>query len=64
LRNFVKTHEAKQHEEFVNQMWALFLAQSANPNPDIDGMFDLGVISDASTKQWSRVTPYSIARRT
>jgi len=62
---FVKTpHETvrEQHEEFVNAMWALFLIQNANPNPDIDGMFDLGVISDARPNQWTRLTPYSIAQ--
>jgi len=52
----------EQHEEFVNAMWALFLIQNANPNPDFDGMFDLGVISDARPNQWTRLTPYSIAQ--
>lgn len=65
-RNFVQTHETAQqkHDKFVNRMWALFLAQNANPNPDTDGMFDLGVISDACPKQWARITPYSVAQKT
>ena len=50
------------HDERVAAMWALFLLQNANPKPDLDGSFHLGDISNPAPKNWTKVTPYSVAQ--
>ena len=45
---------------------ALFLMYARTPRraaPDADGMYDLSEIGADREKQWTRLTPYSIARR-
>jgi hypothetical protein len=50
------------HDERVAAMWALFLLQNANPKPELDGSFYLGTISNPAEKNWTKVTPYSLAQ--
>jgi hypothetical protein len=49
-------------EERIASMWALFLLQNANPKPALDGSFFLGDISNPAEKNWTKMTPYSLAR--
>lgn len=48
-------------KSFIRAMWLLFLFAPSKPTPDADGYFDIGEIGSAREKNWSRVTPYSLA---
>ena len=54
-------HAPGDFDSFVHAMWTLFLLQSSKPEPNIDGMYDLGAINDAPEKTWTKSTPYSPA---
>ena len=41
----------------------MFARAPRNPEPDDTGAYSLGEIGSDVEKQWSRLTPYSIARR-
>jgi len=48
----------------VWSMWILFLRCPNNPNPDIDGMYDLGEIDcpKMEHQRLLRETPYSVCK--
>ena len=52
------------HNAFVQGMWILFLLQSSNREPDIDGKFDLGTIENPRMEhqRLQRETPYSVCK--
>jgi hypothetical protein len=54
----------RDFDAFVYGMWILFLLQSSNPEPDIDGKFDLGQIDSPRMEhqRLQRETPYSICK--
>lgn len=49
-------------DEKVAAYWQLFLLQNASPKPDPDGSFFLGEVGSAPEKNWTKVTPYSLAQ--
>ena len=51
----------RDREAYIQAMWLLFLFAPSKPTPDVDGHFDLGEIGSAREKNWSRMTPYSLA---
>jgi len=53
----------QQREEKIAAYWALFCLQNANPEPDVDGSYYLGTITNPAQKTWTKVTPYSVARK-
>jgi len=57
-----KFETRNQREEYNRMMWLVFLLQSNNPNPDIDGMYDLRTMNDAPNRNWTKPTPYSPAQ--
>ena len=58
----VKHTPKPDFDAFVWAMWLSFLRCPTNPNPDIDGMFDLGAIDAPRSvnQRLKRGTPYSI----
>jgi len=50
-------------EAYIAAMYLIFLRAPRNPNPDIDGHYSLGEIGTARTKSWTRLTPYSTAKK-
>jgi hypothetical protein len=44
-------------------MWLMFCRAPRKETPDADGSYSLGDIGTDTEKRWSRLTPYSIARR-
>jgi hypothetical protein len=46
-------------EAYIQAMWLRFLLAPAKPNPELDGMYNLGEIGSDAKKNWSRATPYS-----
>jgi hypothetical protein len=51
-------------DAFLLAMFLMFARAPRNPNPDVDGSFNLGEIGQDREKDWERLTPYSLARRT
>jgi hypothetical protein len=49
-------------DAFVTAMWLMFCRAPRNPNPDVDGMFELGETGEAPEKNFERLTPYSLAK--
>jgi len=43
--------------------WLMFFRAPRRAEPDVDGSYSLGEIGTDVEKNWSRLTPYSIARR-
>jgi hypothetical protein len=52
----------EKHRLHVEAMYLLFLLQNADSKPDLDGSFYLGDISNPAEKNWTKVTPYSLAQ--
>jgi hypothetical protein len=50
-------------DAFLTAMFLMFARAPRNPNPDVDGSFNLGEIGQDREKDWERLTPYSLARR-
>jgi len=60
----VKRQQVKpDFDAFVAAMFLMFARAPRKPEPDVDGFFELGEIGDAPEKVWTRLTPYSIARK-
>jgi hypothetical protein len=57
---------SKKHswrETYIHAMWLIFLRTPHNPTPEVDGFYSLGEIGEAPEKAWTRLTPYSVARK-
>lgn len=50
-------------EAFLTAMFLMFARTPRNPLPDSEGFYVLGEIGAAPEKDWTRLTPYSIARK-
>jgi hypothetical protein len=50
-------------DAFVAAMYLMFARAPRKATPNIDGSYELGEIGAAPEKSWTRLTPYSIARR-
>ena len=50
-------------EAYIRAMWLIFLRCPHNPTPEVDGFYSLGEIGEAPEKAWTRLTPYSLARK-
>lgn len=50
-------------DSFLLAMFLMFARAPKKATPDVDGSYSLGEIGTAPEKAWSRLTPYSIARR-
>jgi hypothetical protein len=48
-------------DAFVLAMWLLFVRAPSKSEIDADGSFDLLEIGAAREKEWTRLTPYSLA---
>jgi hypothetical protein len=46
-------------DAFVTAMFLMWARAPRNPNPELDGSFNLGEIGSDATKNWTRATPYS-----
>ncbi len=51
------------NDAHITAMWLLFCKMPKKEKPELDGSFSLGEIGAAPEKAWTRLTPYSIARR-
>lgn len=59
----VKHHRAPDFDTFVTAMFLMFARAPRKATPEIDGSYSLGEIGEAPEKKWTRLTPYSIARK-
>jgi hypothetical protein len=50
-------------EAHVLAMFLMFARAPRKAVPEVDGFYSLGEIGADREKQWTRLTPYSIARR-
>lgn len=50
-------------DAYAAAMFLMFARAPRKETPEIDGFFELGEIGDAPEKHWTRLTPYSIARK-
>jgi hypothetical protein len=50
-------------DAYIRAMFLIFLRCPRKPEPEIDGFYSLGEIGEAPEKAWTRLTPYSIARK-
>ena len=50
-------------ETYIQAMWLIFLRTPHKPAPEVDGFYSLGEIGEAPEKTWTRLTPYSFARK-
>lgn len=60
--HIIRLQAKSDREAFIQAMWLLFLFAPSKPIPDIDGFYELGEIGNAPPKEWSRMTPYSLAK--
>jgi hypothetical protein len=44
-------------------MWLMFCRAPRRAAADVDGFYDLSEIGADAEKNWSRLTPYSVARK-
>jgi len=58
----VRREPKRDHDAYVLAMWIRFLLAPNETKPDIDGAFDLGEVGSAHEKNWTKATPYSVAR--
>ncbi len=49
-------------EAYIAAMFLMFARAPRDPNPDVDGMFELGEVGSTPEKSFERLTPYSLAR--
>ena len=50
-------------DPFLLAMWLMYCRTPKQEKPDLDGSYSLGEIGTAPEKEWTRLTPYSIARK-
>jgi len=50
-------------DAFILAMFLMFCRAPRKDSPEPDGFYSLGEIGVDAEKTWSRLTPYSIARR-
>lgn len=50
-------------EEYIFRYFQMYLRANASPKPDASGAWFLGDIEDPAPKNWSRLTPYSLAAK-
>jgi hypothetical protein len=50
-------------DAFMLAMWLMYCRAPRKETPQVDGSYSLGEIGADVEKRWSRLTPYSIARR-
>ena len=58
----VKVAPKPDLDAFLLAMFLMYARAPRNPNPEIDGHFDLGEIGQDREKNWSKFTPYSPAQ--
>ena len=58
-----KEKEDDLHKAYIHAMWLIFLRCPRKPESEVDGFYSLGEIGEAPEKAWTRLTPYSIARK-
>jgi hypothetical protein len=51
-----------RREVYIAAMWLIYCRAPRKAEPDVDGMYDLSEIGSVPEKNFSRATPYSIAR--
>lgn len=49
-------------DAFLLAMWLMFARAPRQATPDVDGSYSLGEIGTVPEKQWTRLTPYSLAK--
>lgn len=59
----VKYEPPADFDAFVTAMFLMFARAPRKATPEIDGSYSLGEIGEAPEKKWTRLTPYSIARK-
>ena len=55
----VKATPKPDFDAFVAAMFLMWARSPRNPNPDLDGFYNLGEIGTDTNKNWTRATPYS-----
>jgi hypothetical protein len=50
-------------DSLILAYWLMFCRCPLQAEPDVDGSYSLGEIGREAEKKWTRLTPYSIARR-
>jgi hypothetical protein len=50
-------------DAFMLAMFLMYARAPKKAEPDVDGSYSLGEIGMDAEKTWSRLTPYSVARR-
>ena len=63
VKQQLEHRQAPDFDAFVSAMMLMFARAPRKANPEIDGFFELGEIGEAPEKEWTRLTPYSIARK-
>jgi hypothetical protein len=58
-----KSRREPDLDAHILAMFLLWAKAPRTPDPDADGMYDLSEIGSAPEKNWSKATPYSLARR-
>jgi hypothetical protein len=58
----VKVTPKRDFDTFVSAMFLIWARAPRNPNPDLDGSFNLGEIGAAPEKSWTKATPYSLSQ--
>lgn len=53
---------ARYTEERIHALWLLFLAAPSRPGPDETNRYDLGNIGSTPEKNWTKMTPYTLAK--
>ncbi len=49
-------------DQLIWAYWILYGRTPKNPEPDADGMYNLGELGADAPKTWERLTPYSLAK--
>lgn len=62
LATIPKSNPKRDYDAFLTAMFLMFARAPRNPNPDLDGSFNLGEIGQDREKEWERLTPYSLAK--
>jgi len=63
MANLVKSNRNFNADAFLVAMMLMYARCPRKAEPEIDGSFHLGEIGSAPEKSWTRLTPYSIARK-
>ena len=61
--DLVKHVPAPDVDAHILAMWLMYCRAPRKESPEPDGSYWLGEIGAVAEKNWSRLTPYSVARR-